>query len=86
MIKMGTVYFFLMRASNIVYILVGNTYPNTFRSDDEFLFMRILTTVIRCNLSQYINSNDVNHDLLWKVFVQLHLLYYANTASEKLQL
>lgn len=46
--------------------------------------MKILTPVIRCNLSQYINSNDVNHDLLWKVFVKLHLLFNANTASVKL--
>lgn len=31
------------------------------------------------------NSNDVNHYLLWKVFVKLHLLYNANTASVKLE-
>lgn len=37
-----------------------------FTSDKEFLFTRILNTVIRCNLSQYISSNDVNHDLLMK--------------------
>lgn len=35
-----------------------------FTSDKEFLFTRILSTVIRCNLSQYVSSNDINHDLL----------------------
>lgn len=83
---MGTVYLFLMRASNTVGLQYIPVYPNTFTSDEGFLFTRILTAVIRYKLSQYINSDDVNHYLLWKVFVKLHLLYNANCISKIVKL